>query len=121
MHKVLVAAFLPAFVCMAQEPAKTYENMDAVIWTQHAVEYRANAIQAYRAAKANLLRALEEKNWTAALEQSGNYRDLPPAVILDLDETVLNNSAMNARLVAKGEKYNNKAWQEWVAEKKAGS
>ena len=37
--------------------------------------------------------ALHDRSWTAALEQTGAYQSLPPAVILDLDETVLDNSA----------------------------
>ena len=49
--------------------------------------------------------ALKEKKWTAAIEQTGEYKKLPPAVVLDVDETVLDNSPKQLerdRLVAAG-------------------
>src|ERR1700740_3044577 len=71
----------------------TYENLNAVLWMQTAVEYKASAVQTYWAAQAALLRGLHDPHWTAALEQqNGDFDKLPPAVILDLDETVLDNS-----------------------------
>jgi 5'-nucleotidase (lipoprotein e(P4) family) len=118
MHRLLIALFALTLV-HAQE--RTYENLDAVLWTQAAVEYRANALQAYRVAKENLLRALDDEHWTAALEQSGNFGNLPPAVILDLDETVLDNTAFNAGLVARSEKYTEDAWRVWVKQSRAGA
>ena len=43
--------------------------------------------------KIRLDEALADKNWTAApVEQKGDFRNLPPAVVLDVDETVLDNS-----------------------------
>lgn len=119
MYKVLVAAVFTAAAAHSAEPAKTYENLDAVLWTQASVEYQANALQAYRTARVNLLEALEDKHWTAALEQTGNFAGLPPAVILDLDETVLDNSAFNAGMVARGEKYTGAGWDAWVKQARA--
>ncbi|MDO5505277.1 MAG: HAD family acid phosphatase [Pseudoxanthomonas suwonensis] len=44
---------------------------------------------------------------------------LPPAVILDIDETVLDNSPYQARMVLDGTEFNDLSWDQWVAEKKA--
>jgi acid phosphatase len=110
---------------MGQAPARAlspsaHENLNAVLWVQTAAEYRASAIQTYRAAEASLIRALTDKSWTAALEQRRPVPELPPAVILDLDETVLDNSALQARLALTGGVYSDEVWQKWVGEKRAG-
>src|SRR5689334_7653317 len=94
----------------AQSPAPvtsaiTNENLNAVLWMQTAAEYRAVTIQTYRAAEMSMLRALQDKTWTAALEHKRPVPDLPTAVILDLDETVLDNSALQARLAITGQPY----------------
>jgi acid phosphatase len=103
--------------------AQPHENLNAVLWMQTAAEYQAAARQAYRAAEIGLERALKDPAWTAALEQAhdstGNYDQLPPAVILDLDETVLDNSAYQARLTARGGTFSDESWQKWVAETKS--
>ncbi|MEN9478431.1 MAG: hypothetical protein RLZZ300_2572, partial [Pseudomonadota bacterium] len=44
---------------------------------------------------------------------------LPPAVVMDVDETVLDNSPYQARLVRDGASYEDTTWDLWVAEKKA--
>ncbi|MBC8166069.1 MAG: 5'-nucleotidase, lipoprotein e(P4) family [Bryobacteraceae bacterium] len=98
----------------------SYENLNAVAWVQTSAEYRALASQAYRAAEANLLKALNDRTWTAAIEQTEPFTELPTAVILDLDETVLDNSALQARLTAEHGKYTDEVWKAWVAEARAG-
>lgn len=113
--------FACAVVVCAQPRPQTHENLNAVVWMQTAAEYQAATRQAYRAAEASLDRALREPNWTAALEQIEGFEKLPPAVILDLDETVLDNSAFQARLTASGAKFSEDAWRKWVAEVKAGT
>ena len=104
----------------AQQAARPHENLNAVVWMQTSAEYYAAARQAYRAAEASLLRALADKSWTAALEQRRPVADLPPAVILDLDETVLDNGSFQARLTSSGKTFNDELWQSWVGEGKAG-
>lgn len=100
--------------------AQTHELLNSVVWTQTAIEYRASTRQTYRNAEQALVRALAEPSWTAALEQLGEFSNKPPAVILDLDETVLDNSAYQARQIADGTAFDGKSWTAWVAEGKAG-
>jgi 5'-nucleotidase (lipoprotein e(P4) family) len=125
MYRSLLLCAVCASVAIAQTTsaqavAQTHENLNAVIWMQTAAEYRAATIQTYRAAEASMMRALHDKNWTAAVEQRRPVPDLPPAVILDLDETVFDNSVYQARLTATAGTFNDESWQKWVAEKKAG-
>jgi len=89
------------------------EMLNAVLWMQTSAEYTANARQAYTAARANLELALADPHWTAALEQGGDYSDLPPAVIVDLDQTVLDNTAYNANMLSKGQEHSQKSHLDW--------
>jgi hypothetical protein len=45
---------------------------------QTAVEYRASTGQTYHAAESALLRGLKNPHWTAALDQTRDFRSLPP-------------------------------------------
>ena len=101
------------------QPVSTHENLNAVVWMQTAVEYEAASIQAYRLAQVQLDAALKEPSWTAALEQRGDASTLPPAVIVDVDETVLDNSYYQARMVRDRTEYSAKTWDPWVMEARA--
>lgn len=91
-------------------------GFDATVWMQTAAEHRALLRQAYDAATRALPAALADSDWTAALEQTGDYRALPPAVIVDVDETVLDNGPFEARMLLRGGGFDPTAWRRWVAD-----
>lgn len=97
------------------------EQLHAVLWMQTAAEYRALARQVWQLARERLHTA--EQPGTAALEQADmpalQLASLPTAVIVDLDETVLDNSYFQARLVRDHQAYTDAAWDAWVAEANA--
>lgn len=97
------------------------ELLNATLWVQTSAEYTGAAEQAYLLARLMLDRALAEPDWTAALEQSaaGGYESLPPAVILDVDETVLDNSPYQARQILDRFEFETPSWHVWVREEKA--
>ena len=101
------------------EADRGLDNLNAVLWVQTAVEYRATALQAYRLAQRVLDVGLSDPGWTAALEQVGDFASLPPAIILDVDETVLDNSFFEARLTLDNEVYSESLWDAWVLEEAA--
>ena len=109
----------------ATRPAATDadDNLNAVLWVQRSVEYRATALSLFRAAADHLDAAIAETNWDALVPDERDnpqaWADLPPAVIMDIDETVLDNSPYQARLVRDGAEYDEATWAAWVAEKKA--
>lgn len=78
-----------------------------VHWFRSAAEYRAIALQVYRAA-GERLRELE------APLTDGIW-----AVILDADETVLDNSEFEKRIAERGEAFTEEAWDVWVLEEAA--
>lgn len=105
------------------------DNLNSVLWMQRSAEYAALTTGIYRAAAARLDQALAQADWDALAaderQADADYptasarRQLPPAVILDIDETVLDNSPYQARMVLDGSEYADRSWDQWVAEKKA--
>ena len=102
-------------------PLRTNENLNAVLWMQTSAEYRASAQQAYRLAAMQLDTAMRDARWTAAVEQTADPSALPPAVILDLDETVLDNSAFEARQMRDGQPFSEEVWDRWCEERRANA
>ena len=97
------------------------DNLNAVAWVQTSVEYDAITTQTYRAAAQLLDRALKDADWNALVpgERARAAGRLPPAIVFDVDETVLDNSPYQARLVIDGGEYNEATWGAWVEERKA--
>ena len=89
--------------------------LNAVLWTQRSVEFKANAIGSFALARIRLDQALADRNWTAApREQTGAYQSLPPAVVLDIDETILDNSGYQAWMALKDTHFDPKTWTAFV-------
>lgn len=114
-----VALSLLAGPAVAAEPVPQSDLLNAELWMQRSVEYKANSLAVYALGRIQLDKALAEKTWTAATEQTGNYQDLPPAVVLDLDETAMDNSAYQAGLVTTNGEFSPKTWDAWVKAEKA--
>jgi len=116
----MVRYWIAAFVCLftgvanAEDPVGR-EQLNATLWMQRAPEYRAAVQQVYRLATEKIAAPAPG---SAALEQAGIPADqlarLPTAVVLDLDETVLDNTVYQARLIRDRMVYNSESWGEWV-------
>jgi 5'-nucleotidase (lipoprotein e(P4) family) len=78
-------------------------------WFQSSAEYQALARQSYRVA--------EERVRELTVGRPGGSW----AVILDADETVVDNSEYQRRLAARGEVYATATWNAWVRERRAGA
>lgn len=91
----------------------------STLWIQTAAEYEALTYQAYNTSERLLPVALEDSSWSASLEQGEMYTDLPPAIILDVDETVLDNSYYEARGILDNTGFDPETWNSWVREMKA--
>ena len=97
----------------------THEMLDTVLWVQTSAEFRILARTAFARAAAVLDAALADNGWTAALEQTEPFAALPPAVILDIDETVLDNSPFQGRLIADRTIFDRDLWTEWTKRREA--
>jgi len=110
----------PADSAVASSALVEHPTLFATLWQQTSAEYRAATLQAYDEASEVLPVALADSGWTAAVEQEGDdFSMLPPAVILDIDETVLDNSAQQARTILAGGSFDPEGWGEWVDEAQA--
>jgi 5'-nucleotidase (lipoprotein e(P4) family) len=110
---ILVA--LSAGTAAADEPTPN-DLLLAALWTQQSVEYKGNSLTVYSLAKLRLDQALADKNWTAApVEQKGEFQNLPPAVVLDVDETLLDNSPYQVWMLKSGKSFSIKTWNEFCA------
>lgn len=117
---IAAAAIVLLAGCQSTEPtggANTPQPHDALmgtLWVQTSGEYRALCEQAYSASRAFLETAVADTNWSAAIEQAGrDVSQLPPAIIVDVDETVLDNSPYQARLIQTGGSFDPETWAEW--------
>ncbi len=97
------------------------DNLNAVAWSQTAIEHDLIYLQTYRDAEARLLPAMHDAGWDALskTDRVGAFKQLPPAVILDIDETVLDNSPYQARVIKSGGEFNEADWAAWCREAKA--
>jgi 5'-nucleotidase (lipoprotein e(P4) family) len=75
--------------------------LQAALWYQQSAEMKALYYQAYNWAFREMEIRLEE-----------SY-EKPLAVVLDIDETVLDNSPQTARQIMDGEAFNDQIWDEW--------
>ena len=97
------------------------DNLNAVAWSQTAIEHDLIYLQTYRDAQARLLAALHDRHWDALGkgDRTTPLKGLKPAVILDIDETVLDNSPFAARMVQGNHEYNEAEWAAWCREESA--
>ena len=121
-HKIFtfwLAAF-SALSIVAEEVDRSFQeqSMLGVLFVQTSPEFAANNIQTYKIATSKIDIALNDRSWTAALEQGTNFSDKPTAIIVDVDETVLDNSAHQARAILGGFSYPT-GWLEWGNEASA--
>jgi acid phosphatase len=85
---------------------------------QHSVEYQASTMAAFALAKRRLIQAMGDPWWTAVPDvQKGNYSKLPPAIIVDVDETMLDNSKYQAWNISSGKPFGNDTWKAFVEAK----
>ncbi len=81
----------------------------ATLWFQRASECRALYYQAFNLAKLSL---------DKQLATTSNSK--PKAVVVDIDETVLDNSPFETNSIRTSKAFTAKAWKEWVNMAKAG-
>ena len=97
----------------AAETVPPNDFLNATLWVGNAVEYKANTIAAFELARIRLDQALATKRWTAT-NQKGAYDTLPPAIITDIDETLLDNVGFEAWLVKTNKEFTSKTYDEWT-------
>lgn len=122
----LVAASLVACTAAPSRPAApeteaavatpAHDNLNATLWMQTAAEYEAAVRGVYASARRSLDLALEDHSWNALPqgEFATGFEAKPAAIIVDADETFIDNSAYQARGVIEERGYTRESWLAWV-------
>ena len=107
------------FICstLLSEP-KEHQSLMATLFVQNSAEFYTNSMSIYKAAEDQLEKVVENTKVSAAIEQNKGFAGKPPAVILDVDQTVLDNIAYQARLIETNTYYP-VGWKEWCEEEQA--
>lgn len=90
----------------AAKSALIGQTASGVLWTQQSGEYRALAYQAFNVA-------------TVAYDQAKVKKGQKKAVVVDLDETMIDNSPHAAWQILNGKTFNPETWTKWVEAKQA--
>lgn len=88
------------------------EAILALSWVQTSGEFKALAYQAFNIAKLR---------WDADRANNTSQMAKPEkrAVVVDVDETIIDNSAFSAGLIGKNYGYGDSTWKEWVSDMSA--
>lgn len=117
--RLLVLLLALAGSAIAQQHAEKADldyQVAAVIYMQKAAEYRALSYQAYNLARLRLDADLDKKN---VKKLPKDQRKLPRSIVVDIDETVLDNSPSQALGIKNGRPFNTKDWYAWGEMRKA--
>jgi acid phosphatase len=111
----------PTAVAQPAELPPPDDSLNATVWFQTSVERDLVFRQIYRAAGGKLPAALADKSWDALPkgDRDNDPRALPPAIIVDVDETVLDNSPSQVRQIRSGGEFNDADWDAWVRQRAA--
>ena len=88
---------------------KREHSIQSVLWQQHSGEYKALCHQAFNLARLQLDKVL--------LQDVSEGKSL--AIITDIDETLINNSPYNAKMIETDEGYSRESWVQWGLLEKA--
>ena len=104
---IIVGMLLMSMIRIEFNPLSN-QLVNAVLWYQHSDEMKAIYLQNFNLAK------------TIVLTETGKkHASSNPAIVVDIDETMLDNSPFEGKLVHKGKSYNSQLWTEWVRRKQA--
>ena len=113
----------PSSSAVKQTGADNEYQTGAVLWTQSSAEYRALAYQTFALARLRLEVDLRSHANPAQRSSRKTRRSLSraAAVIVDIDETVMDNSRYQAELVLRGLAYEPESWRAWCERAEAGA
>ncbi|MGB7208277.1 MAG: HAD family acid phosphatase [Pyrinomonadaceae bacterium] len=107
-------------ISTAQQGTQAAADLDyptgAVLYMQKAAEYRALSFQSFNLARWQLDADLDKKN---VKKLPKTERKMLRAIIVDIDETVLDNSPAQAYAAKNGIGFNVKDWYAWGEMRKA--
>lgn len=113
---VLFCAALISLSGCASKTASTTPPELGKPWVSTAAEYNALTLQAYQNAARNLDALIADTSWSALPGQK-DFSTLPPAIILDVDETAVSNIEFQLQMT---DSFSHEAFDFWHMNNKAG-
>ena len=117
MKKFTVVALILLCACTSTKQVSTVSHspkdifingkLFGSLYQQRAAEYRALCLQAFNIARQRV---------DESMRTGGNQ---PKAIITDIDETILDNSAYDVHQYSQGKEYEPVTWTQWIAMSKA--
>lgn len=101
---IILLLLISPIISLAQVTTPERDYTSAVLWQQHSGEYRALCFQAYNFARLSLNETLNHAD--------DNKKN---CVIVDADETILDNSAFQGHEIRNGVSYVQKDWTKWTS------
>lgn len=105
MKKIILITFLLSS-CVTNQ-VRQNDALHATLWQQSSAELTALSYQAYNLAKSRIHSELKKPS------------KKPRAIIVDVDETVLDNSPYQGKLIKNNAVYTRESWSEWIDAKAA--
>jgi 5'-nucleotidase (lipoprotein e(P4) family) len=109
-----IVAIAGTLLLVSSKPAEKNQGavasdylIQAVLWYQSSPEMQALYLQGFNMAKMNLASFVKDR------------KDKPQAVVVDIDETMLDNSPFEGRLIHTGKSFKPEIWKEWSDQAKA--
>lgn len=99
-----------------QSNAMLQYQVGGTLYMQKAAEYRSLAYQAFNIARLRFDATLEKKNVKKLPKAE---RKMPRAIVVDIDETILDNSPAQAYSISNNAPFNLKDWYAWGDMRKA--
>jgi 5'-nucleotidase (lipoprotein e(P4) family) len=110
MKKIIILSIIPLLASCAVQKAETMvpqENQDqlllSVLWFQKSAEMKAMYYQGYNLAQKSLAEKVKAQT-----------SDKPKAVVMDIDETLLDNSPSEVYLIENNISFSDETWKKWV-------
>lgn len=110
----------------AKEKQAEISSLNSTLWVQRSEEYIASTTAAFQHAKRLIDVGLATPKWTAIPSQVPrteqdrvHLAELPAAIVLDVDETVLDNSPYAAWRIKNNKPFRSETWNRWVADHQA--
>ncbi len=113
-HLIIIAVVLSAVSCRRVEVKEKEQTkieindseymLSATAWQQRSAEYRAMCLQSFNIAKMRIDEITKQYDG-----------DKPAAVVVDIDETMLDNSPFEAECIIQNKTYTPEFWTEWVS------
>mgnify|MGYP001157379743 FL=1 len=102
----MIRIFFLILICLISCNKKQISKKEhSIYWQKYSAEYVALSHQAFNIAKDKLDKNLE-KNYSKK-----------PAIIIDIDETILNNLPYNEMLIDSSKNFDHDSWSKWVNKK----